>query len=196
MYQSPNATTINDYAQIDVTVAGLSAEKTVVCSRRVRIVPDVSLDAIDEYGDFDAVILPGGLGGAKSFAEVFCICLLKVSSFTRPQSTAVKTILNQFNEAEKFVCAICAAPIALKSAKVGIKKMITSHPSVREELAGDYAYQEDRVVIDGNLVTSRGPGTTFEFALTIIRLLCGIDASKRVSEPLLLPKAVLESLGL
>lgn len=80
----------------------------------------------------------------------------------------------------------CAAPIALKSHQIGIKKKLTSHPSKADDMkAGDYVYSEDRVVVDGQLITSRGPGTAFEFALAIVDKMCGQEKVAQISAPML-----------
>ena len=97
------------------------------------------------------------------------------------------------------------APIALKSAGVGLKRAITSHPSVQSQLESgndsrtissvsqkllDFAYSQDRVVVDGNLITSSGPGTAYEFGLTIIKHLVGDEILQRVCDPLVLHPGV------
>lgn len=56
-------------AGIDVTLAGLSGDQQVLCSRNVKITPDVSLDSV-KSDNFDAVIVPGGLKGAETCALV------------------------------------------------------------------------------------------------------------------------------
>ena len=63
-------------------------------------------------------------------------------------------------------------------------KSVTSHPSVKDQLAG-FSYKEDRVVLDGNLLTSRGPGTAFEFALALVERLQGREAVHKITPPML-----------
>ncbi|KAJ3087684.1 Protein deglycase DJ-1zDJ-1 [Quaeritorhiza haematococci] len=157
--------------KVDVTVAGLTGSQSVECSRKVVLVPDVALSDIKDKTAFDAVILPGGLGGAEAFAKSEEVHALLKSYEANPQ---------------KIVAAICAAPIALNAAGVGKGKHITSHPSVKDKL-GAYSYKEDRVVVDGNFVTSRGPGTAFEFALKLLEKLCGKETVQEVVAPMLLP---------
>ncbi|VDK34145.1 unnamed protein product [Gongylonema pulchrum] len=103
---------------------------------------------------FDVVILPGGMKGANSLAAV------RLS--TSFHSDEVGAILRAQHETGRFVAAICAAPIALKR----------------------YKYSEDRVVTTGHVVTSRGPGTAFEFALKLVELLFGAEKVKEVSAPM------------
>ncbi|KAI1301712.1 Parkinson disease protein 7 -like protein [Halotydeus destructor] len=154
---------------IEVTVAGLESSNPVKCSHGIVITPDVAL--ADAKDNFDIVVLPGGLGGSNSFAA----------------SDAVKKILEQQEKADRAIGAICAAPIALKSHGIALKKRITSHPSKAEVMkSGDYVYSEDRVVVDGQLITSRGAGTAFEFALAIVEKLVGKEKVDEISPPMVL----------
>jgi len=70
----------------------------------------------------------------------------------------------------KLVAAICAAPIALERAGVVAGKRATSYPGFDLPSA---EYSNERVVEDGQLVTSRGPGTAMEFSLVLVRRLAG-----------------------
>ncbi len=86
-------------AKINVTLAGLDSAEPVICSRNVRIVPDMSLDDAVLNGPYDIVVLPGGLGGSKRLAD----------------SDKVKSVLQLQESAGGFVAAVCAAPSALLS---------------------------------------------------------------------------------
>lgn len=75
----------------------------------------------------------------------------------------------------------------MKSHGIALKKRLTSHPSKAADMkAGDYVYSDDRVVVDGKLVTSRGPGTAFEFALAIVEIMCGKEKVAEISSPMIL----------
>lgn len=140
-------------AQIEAVVAGENAE--TVCSRGVKIVADALLDDIDSYEKFDAVVLPGGLGGTERLSK----------------NAKLATILKNSRENNTLVGAVCAAPLALKAAGVIPKGVaITSHPSVKDKL-GEYKYSEDAVAFDRGIITSRGAGTAIDFALSIIEKL-------------------------
>ncbi|CAN8016963.1 unnamed protein product [Ixodes persulcatus] len=157
-------------AGIDVTIAGLTGTSPVKCSRDVVVVPDKSLDEAVKQSPYDVVVLPGGLKGSESLAA----------------SATVGKILKDQEKSGRLVAAICAAPIALKSHGVGCGKQITSHPSKKDEVAaGDYKYSESRVVVDGQLITSRGPGTAFEFALAIVEKLENKQAADKLISPML-----------
>ncbi|CAF0934723.1 unnamed protein product [Brachionus calyciflorus] len=154
-------------ANIDVTLAGLADDEQVLCSRNVKIVPDVPLETVKSE-NFDAVIVPGGLKGAEACAT----------------SSLVGEILRRHYEANKLVAAICAGPTCLFAHRLAFGKSITSYPSFREKLGANYIYKEDRVVQDGNIITSQGPGTSFEFALKIVEYLEGSDKAKSLIEPM------------
>ncbi|PAV86982.1 hypothetical protein WR25_24219 [Diploscapter pachys] len=98
----------------------------------------------------------------------------------------VGSLLREQHEKGKLVAAICAAPIALKSHKIPAD-LVTSHPSVQKQLEeAGYKYSTDRVVVSDKVVTSRGPGTAFEFGLKLVELLNGAEKANSLIEPMLL----------
>ncbi|KAJ3370182.1 Protein deglycase DJ-1zDJ-1 [Kappamyces sp. JEL0680] len=127
-------------AGIQVTLAAVQSVPQVTCSRQVVLLADSTLDQIrDPVGAFDCLVLPGGLGGAKTFAS-------------HPR---VLELLREYSHADgKWTAVMCASPIALQAAQAHTGKTLTSHPSIKDQLAS-FAYSEDRVVVDGNLITSR-----------------------------------------
>ena len=89
--------------------------------------------------------------------------------------------------AGKYCAAICAAPTAFKKHGIGNGKSITCYPGMAEKFKGtDYKYQDDQpVVVDGKLVTSRGPGTTFAFGLKLVELLIDKKTSDEIKGAML-----------
>lgn len=70
------------------------------------------------------------------------------------QDTKLHQVLEQYSQhPTKYVGAICAAPIALEAANLFKGKKITSHPSVKDRLKGYVYHSDERVVVDGHLVT-------------------------------------------
>ncbi|XP_068699362.1 protein/nucleic acid deglycase DJ-1-like [Montipora capricornis] len=156
--------------KVKTVIGGLTGSDPVSCSRSVVVKPDMSLEDAIKQGPFDAVILPGGLGGTQNLA----------------QSAKVKEILQEQEKSGKIIGAICAAPSALHTHGIGKGKTVTSHPCVKDKLDG-YVYSEERVVRDGNLVTSRGPGTAFEFGIELVRAVRGDDGeAEKLAAPMLL----------
>ncbi|XP_016943184.2 protein DJ-1alpha [Drosophila suzukii] len=155
--------------KINVTVAGLNCEP-VKCSRSVVIVPDTSLEQALSQGNYDVVVLPGGLAGNKALMN----------------STAVGELLRCQDSRGGLIAAICAAPTALAKHGIGKGKSITSHPDMKPQLEKHYCYIDDvSVVQDKNIITSRGPGTSFDFALKITQELAGVEVAKEVAKAML-----------
>lgn len=156
---------------INVTIAGLPDSSNVKCSRGVKIVPDIGVSEAKSKGPFDVIVLPGGLGGAKALAE----------------SKVVGELLQDQEKNGRLIAAICAAPTALKAHGIAAGKSVTSYPSMKAQMEeGKYNYKEEDVVVDGNLITSRGPGTAFQFALKIVDALVGKDKADEVAKGMLL----------
>ena len=154
-------------AGLEVVLAGVGGSGAVVCSRGVRLLPDAALADVD--GSFAAVVLPGGAGGMEQLCA----------------SAAVGERLRSQVASGGVVAAICAAPAALAHHGVCGGQPITSHPSVREAVAAHGDYRETAVVVDGELITSRGPGTAFAFALALVEKLCGVAKAREVAEPMM-----------
>ncbi|XP_022122413.2 protein dj-1beta isoform X1 [Pieris rapae] len=159
-------------AGVSVTMAGLDGNSPVLCSRQVTLVPDKSLaDALAEKPQYDAVILPGGLEGSDRLSK----------------SDVVGTLLKEHEGSGKIIAAICAAPTAFVAHGVGKGKKITSYPTTKDKITSDYTYIEgERVVIDGNFVTSRGPGTAYWFGLSLIELLTGKEKAAQVEKGMII----------
>jgi 4-methyl-5(b-hydroxyethyl)-thiazole monophosphate biosynthesis len=152
-------------AGIEVTVASLSGEP-VSCSRGVKLVPDASLDEASQE-DFDAVVLPGGLPGADHFAA----------------DGRLLDLLRSMDKQRCLIGAICAAPKVLAKSGLLQGRAATAFPGVLEA-EGFGASLDQAVVQDGNIMTSRGPGTAMDFALAIIEALLGPGKRREVEAPL------------
>lgn len=141
-------------AGLEVVLAGLT-EGTVTGARKIGVLPDTVLSKVRAV-DFDAMVLPGGQPGVNHLkADLGLLGMVK-----------------EMLAGGKVVGMICAAPLVLKELNLHKGRKITSHTSVQADLK-DAEYSEERVVWDGNLVTSRGPGTAMEFALALVEKLAG-----------------------
>ncbi len=154
-------------AGVDVTVAGLSGP-AVKSARGVLVTADLRLDQAD--GVFDALVLPGGGVGARNLAA----------------SGLVKTLVLAHFRKGKWVCAICASPV-LVLFPTGIleAKSATCFKGMESGFNSGVKYSDQAVVVDGNVITSQGPGTAVEFALTIVEKLCGAPSSEKIRGDLL-----------
>lgn len=121
---------------------------------RIRVMPDT---VMENAGDgFDMIVLPGGAVGAQNLGK----------------DPFVKAAVEELARKGRPVAAICAAPTVLSAIGVTRGKTITGHPSVREALARE-TLTDERVVADGNIITSQGPGTAMEFAFCLVETLFG-----------------------
>ncbi|KAJ7176235.1 class I glutamine amidotransferase-like protein [Mycena crocata] len=153
--------------------ADASAEQRsyVTGSRGIRIMYDAAFGAQKPRpASYDALIIPGGAKGADTMSK----------------NAAVQELVREFLAGDKIVGMICAGSLTALSAKLP-RTAITSHPSVKAQLENDFEYSEDPVVVSGKLVTSRGPGTAFPFALTLVELICGADKRAEVRAPMAFP---------
>lgn len=142
-------------AGITVITAGLEAGP-VRASRGMVLLPDATLD--EAVGtEFDMIVLPGGMPGSEHLKN----------------DTRIIAMLKSMAAAGKYTAAICAAPMALHAAGLLEGKRATSFPGVLDRLPGTHVYLNDKVVTDGKVVTSKGPGTAMDFALTLVELLAG-----------------------
>ena len=149
-------------ANINVVTAGLEAG-SVKASRGVVLQPDTTLDEAlqDEY---DMVVLPGGGPGSDRLDA----------------DDRIRQLLIQMANSEKFTAAICAAPKVLKSAGLLEGRQVTCYPGVLDTADLPGLDTEQRVVRDGKVVTSRGPGTAMDFALQLIEILQDKDMRDQV----------------
>jgi 4-methyl-5(b-hydroxyethyl)-thiazole monophosphate biosynthesis len=87
--------------------------------------------------------------------------------------------------AGKWVAAICGAPSVLSKAGILRGRKATIHPGVKNMLT-DARYVAQRVIVDGNLITSQGPGTAVEFSIKLVEVLAGKEKAKEISSAILM----------
>lgn len=141
-------------ADITVTLAGLHAG-ALQGSRGVTILPDSTLDQALAHS-YDMVVLPGGQPGTNNLKA----------------DVRVLQLVQKMEQQGKYVAAICAAPSVLAVAGLLDDKRATSFPGALDAFV-QVQQQHAAVVEDGKLITSRGPGTAMDFALTLVELLTG-----------------------
>jgi len=152
-------------AGAEVVMASVTDSIHVTGRNGITMHADATLAQTDTKG-FDMLLLPGGPavgslrddGRAASLAKVFSAAGLPVA-------------------------AICAAPLVLHDAGLLAGRRFTAHDSVNDTLP--QARFEERVVEDGNIITSRGAGTALEFGLALVRRLCGAAKSGEVARSIM-----------
>ncbi|PLX49902.1 MAG: DJ-1 family protein [Desulfobulbaceae bacterium] len=169
-FEETEAVTIIDVlrrANIDITAAAL-ADNPVKGAHAISVVADTQLAHVTERL-FDAVILPGGMGGTNNLLA----------------SAEVAALLRNHAEQGSIVSAICAAPLVLEKAGLLSGKEATIYPGLAEKLTSAGRRSEATVVQDGTIITSKGPGTAMEFALHLVESLAGKMAADQVADGLL-----------
>ena len=155
---------------IEVRVVYLEDElhgRLVTGANGITVQADIAIKNIIA-DDFDMMVLPGGWGGTYALAE----------------NVRVIELLQEFKK-NKVVGAMCAAPYALKKAGV-LGDNYTCYPGAKEEVDHP-GYRDDmKVVSDGNVMTSQGPGTAVCFGLAIVERLVGKESMQAVKDGMLL----------
>lgn len=157
-------------AGIEVRTAALDGPQ-VTGSHGITVTADIALDAA-RAADYDMIVLPGGMPGADHLKR----------------DARVISLLRRFAADGRYTAAICAAPGVLAHAGLLEGRTATSFPGfLSTDSAPGIRLHTDPVVIDGKVVTSRGPGTAMEFGLALIELLEGRAAREQVQSRLQLP---------
>jgi 4-methyl-5(b-hydroxyethyl)-thiazole monophosphate biosynthesis len=149
-----------------VTLAG-TQEGPLEGSRGISVLPDEQLDKVLKI-DFDLIVLPGGQPGTNNLKD----------------DPRVLQLLKKMDGLKKNIAAICAAPLVLNKAGILKDRCVTSHPSVQKDMQG-IQYSEDRVVVDGHIITSKSPGTAMEFSLQLVEILFGRERRDVVNQGVL-----------
>ena len=153
---------------IQVEVAALHEDK-VTGSRGTTVVADTNLTLLDDNRVFDAIVLPGGQPGANNLA-------------------ADKRVLKRLQDQSvsgRWIGAVCAAPKVLAAAGLLKGRRVTHFPGALDASESQgVEVADEAVVVDGNLVTGRGPGVAMDFALALVEQLAGRDTRDAVESKL------------
>jgi 4-methyl-5(b-hydroxyethyl)-thiazole monophosphate biosynthesis len=177
-FEEVEAVTPIDYlrrAGVEVTVAAAGRSEIVTGSHGLPVIADCVLGDLVKQGKalpaaWDAVVLPGGLPGADNLAAS-----AEIGAFIRAMAAS-----------GKWVCAICASPaLVLAPLDVLEGKKFTCYPGMEKKVSGAH-WSGDRVVIDGEVITSRGAGTAGDFAAAIIGKLVSEEAAEKIRQSVLL----------
>ena len=156
-------------AEIETIVAGL-VTNPITAARQTRHVADVHLADVDPAHEFEIVVLPGGVEGAKNLGE----------------SALVRDWLFRQRERNQWVAAVCAAPTALLAhGWLKPEQKLISHPSVQGQFPDGQIQTGKRVVVDGKLITGLGAGAAMEWSFEIVRQLRGVVVAEKVNQGVL-----------
>ncbi|XZK75742.1 DJ-1 family glyoxalase III [Clostridium perfringens] len=156
-------------AKVTCHACSLTENRTVNSAYGTMVLCD-KLISDNDLETYDAIVLPGGMPGSTNLRD----------------NEKVQSLIKKYNKENKIVAAICAAPIALAKAGVIEGKKVTSYPGFKEELGNVNYVEEDTVVVDGNIITSRGPATALVFGLEILKKLGYEKEAEEIREGMLI----------
>lgn len=149
-------------AGMEIELIAIAEKKEVTSSHKVTFLAESLAKDVD-YDALDGIVLPGGMPGTLNLGA----------------DEKVNEVIKKFAAEGKLVAAICAAPSVLGQAGLLNGKHATCHPGFEEKLLGATT-SEDNVVVDGNIITSRGMGTAIDFALAIVKYFADEEAVEKI----------------
>ncbi|MGN0466426.1 MAG: DJ-1 family glyoxalase III [Lachnospiraceae bacterium] len=153
-------------AGICLTTVSIHDTKQVMGAHKIEVKADILLDEMEKDAA-DAIVLPGGMPGMTNLKE----------------NEIVKEMILSYEKQGKLIAAVCASPSIFSELGLLDGKNATSYPSFEENLVAHGAiYSKDTVVRDGNIITSRGLGTSIDFSLSIISYLLDEDKANEIAE--------------
>ncbi len=149
-------------ADVDVTMVSVTGRRMVTGSHNITITTDKVFDEMS-YDNIDMIVLPGGMPGAINLNA----------------HEGLKSIIQKFNDEDKFLCAICAAPLVLGNLGLLENRKSVCYPGFEKYMKGAII-QEEKVVDAGRFVTAKGPGAAIEFALKLVEKLVSAEKSSEL----------------
>lgn len=154
-------------AGIGVTTISISGKKEVTGSHKITVLADQIFENVD-FENLDGIVLPGGMPGTTNLM----------------QHSGVNEVIKSFAGDGKLIAAICAAPSVLGQAGLLEGKRAACYPGFEEQLT-DAVVCTDKVVRDGNIITSRGMGTAIPFALALTAYFQGQEKADEIGKSII-----------
>ena len=154
-------------ADIDIKLISISGALTMTGAHNIVIEADELFENID-FSTGQMLILPGGMPGSNNLRDFKPLC----------------DLILEYNNQNKYIAAICAAPFIFGQLNILEGKKATCYPGFESELKGSIL-STDNVVINNNIITSRGPATASDFAFEIVKLLTNNDIETSVAKGML-----------
>ncbi len=152
-------------AKVEVVTASITEDRVVLGSHKVPVTADTTLSELSETAD--ALFLPGGLGGTNRLKA----------------STDVAALILRYLAEGKYLTAICAAPTVYGQMGLLSGKKATCYPGMEDQLnSAEWTGDQVPVAVDGQFVTSRGMGTSVDFALKLIELLESPELAREIAD--------------
>ena len=151
---------------VEVKLAGVG-DRRIKGGHGIEVVTDITIDEVDPQ-KAEMIVVPGGMGGVESIES----------------SEKCSEILRAAHKAGVTLAAICAGPRVLAKPSLLEGKNITCYQGLESEMQGAKADSSRPFVTDGKIITGRGPGASFDFALELLRALKGAGTAEKVREGL------------
>ena len=162
-------TVIDLLRRADIEVSSVSIDKKMVTgAHNISVQADMLIDDA-QYSKCRMIVLPGGMPGSVNLEE----CKI------------LSDAIDQFNNEGKYIAAICAAPMILGHKGILAGKKAVIYDGMENELGNETIALQEKAVIDGNIITGKGPGCAIEFALKIIEVLKGKEKALEIKKELL-----------
>lgn len=169
-YEEIEALTVVDLcrrAGIDTQMVSVTDALSVTGSHGISVNMDKMFDEV-AFDELDMIVLPGGMPGTLNLEA----------------HAGLMEQVDLFHKAERYIAAICAAPSIFGHRGILEGKKACSYPGFEKDLKGANVVF-DSVVSDGHVITSRGMGCAIDFALEIIKVLCGEEEAKQKAEAII-----------
>ena len=154
---------------VEVVTVSISNSKTVYGSHGINVEADALLSEADT-DSADMLFLPGGKKGTENLDNC----------------EPVKEKIREFLASGKYIAAICAAPTVLGHMGVLNGKKATCYGGLEGQLTGALT-SADSVVVDGNIITSRGMGTSLDLALKLLEIFTDEDTAEKMARSVMRP---------
>lgn len=169
-FEETEAITIIDILRrggLNALTVSVTGDKQVIGSHHIPVICDKLFDEID-YNQVDMIVLPGGMPGSANLDA----------------HAGLKQEIMNFDKQNKWLAAICAAPLVFGRLHILQNKRATCYPGFETELHGAITLT-DPVVTDGHLITSRGIGTAIAFAIKCTELLENPQIASKIARSIL-----------
>lgn len=139
-------------AGFDLKTVSINQKNEIKGSHDIKIITDMFFDEVN-FDDTDVLILPGGVPGVPNLVS----------------ENKVLDLVKKFNNDNKYIVAICAAPFILERAGIIKDKKIICYPSWEDKIPSA-RIKKTNVVIDGKIITARGVGAAIDLGLKLVEI--------------------------
>lgn len=153
-------------AGLEVTTVSIEKNEHVKGAHGITIIADKVFNK-KEITDIEMIILPGGMPGTNNLNH----------------HQELKNIILEYYKNKKYIAAICAAPLILGQLGILNNKKAVCYPGYEKELKGAI-YSNEKVVIDNNIITSKGVGAAIDFSLKIVETLINKETATKLRQAL------------